>query len=72
MLKGSIKNMLSASGELSTKRATGMGGMIVIFVCFAYCCIKEIQMPEVTEFLGGCCVALLGIDPITSIFKKKK
>ncbi len=72
MIKGSIKNMLSAHGDLSTKRVAGLGGFIVIFLCYAWCCINGLQMPDVTEFLSGCCVALLGIDPVANIFKQPK
>ena len=69
-MRKSLKNMLSAHGDLSTKRAAGLGGLIVIFLCYAYCCFTGLQMPDVTEFLSACCVTLLGIDPVTNIFKK--
>ena len=72
MMRHSLKNMLSAHGDLSTKRAAGLGGLIIIFLCYAYCCFKGVQMPDVTEFLSACCVTLLGIDPVADIFKQDK
>lgn len=71
-MKNSIRNMLSAEGDLSTKRVAGLGGFVVIFLCYIWCTCNGTQLPDVTEFLAGCCVTLLGIDPVTNIFKTNK
>lgn len=72
-MKDFIKQVLSsASGSLSSKRLCGIAGFFVILVIYIYSAITGKQMPECTEsiFYGIC--LLLGVDSITSIFKKNQ
>lgn len=60
---------LGKKGSYSSKRLGGLSIIFVILVCFVVCVIYNRQMPNVTEFLAGCAVTLLGIDPVTKAIK---
>lgn len=57
-------------GIPSSKRIVAFLGMAIIFGCYIHAEITNTEMPSNTEFLASCCVTLLGIEPVTSIFKK--
>lgn len=65
-----IKLITSGSG-LSSKRFLGFLGWIVCLVVAIYCTILEIQAPVFLDSIIIASTALLGVDSITDIWKKK-
>lgn len=61
---------LADSGGLSSKRICGVLGWIVCLGIAIYCTIAVIQAPLILETILWCCMGLLGIDSVTSIWKK--
>lgn len=64
-----IKIIESHSG-ISSKRVCGVLGWLVSLGVLIYCTITTIQAPNMTDTVLWCCMALLGIDSITGIWKK--
>lgn len=70
-MKEFLKQMLSAaSGNVSSKRVCGVIGWAAILIVYIYCTITTKPSPDFTDFLIGSIVALLGVDSVTSVFKK--
>ena len=66
-----IREILSAkSGMLSSKRVCGAIGFLACVAVFIYCTIKMIQAPNMVDALLLSCMGLLGVDSVTSIWKK--
>lgn len=63
---------LGKKGSYSSKRLGGLAIIFVVLVCYVICVVNNRQLPNVTEFLVGCAVTLLGIDPITKAIKGNK
>lgn len=65
-----LKLMVTAHSGFSSKRVCGVLGFIVVIIVLLYCTFMEIEAPVMIEtFIYAIC-ALLGIDSVTSIFKK--
>ena len=65
-----LRETLSApSGMLSSKRICGTLGFLICLGIFIYCTILEIQAPDMVDTLLLCCMGLLGVDSVTSIWK---
>jgi hypothetical protein len=62
-----IKGMVTSHSGISSKRVCGVLGWIVAIVVLLYCTVHVIQAPLM---ILVCCMALLGIDSITGIWKK--
>lgn len=62
----------AASGRLSSKRVCGFIGVISCIILNWYCIINNVEAPEITKtiFLGSC--SLIGVDSVTSIWKKNE
>lgn len=70
-MKEFLKEVLSArSGQASSKRICGVIGFLVVIGIYIYCAITGKPAPEVTDFLIGAIVTLLGVDSVTNAFKK--
>lgn len=63
--------MVTAGSGLSSKRVCGFLGWIVCLFVLIFCCIKQIQAPDVFSVTAMCVLGLLGVDSITSIWKQK-
>lgn len=62
--------ILTAHSGLSSKRLCGFAGWVVcLFICI-WCTILVIPAPEIVDLLFICSTSLLGIDSVTSIWKK--
>ena len=67
-----IKEVLSArSGQASSKRICGVFGFVIVLGVYIYCAVTGKEAPTVTDLLLGSIVALLGVDSVTSVFKKE-
>lgn len=66
-----ISNMLSSDKPESAKRTIGSIGMIVCFFIAIWCTLRAIQAPEFAYALLTASAALLGLDAVKEIFKKK-
>jgi hypothetical protein len=64
--------MFTAHSGLSSKRVCGFLGWICSLGIMIYCTIKNQEAPEITETILFGAVTLLGVDSITSIWKKDK
>lgn len=62
---------LANSGGLSSKRICGVLGWLVCLGIAIYCTVAVVQAPLILETVLWCCMGLLGIDSITSIWKNK-
>ena len=63
--------MVTAGSGLSSKRVCGFLGWIACLFVLIFCCIKQIQAPDVFSVTAMCVLGLLGVDSITSIWKQK-
>lgn len=62
--------MLSSNSPVSSKRFCGLIGWIFCIVLAIYCTLYDQQAPDVVDMLFICSTSLLGIDSITTIWKK--
>lgn len=65
-----LKDMLSSHSGISSKRVCGVIGWLVCLGVLIYCTINIIQAPLMIDTFLICCMALLGIDSVTGIWKK--
>jgi hypothetical protein len=65
-----IKGIVTSHSGISSKRVCGVLGWIVAIIVLLYCTIHVIQAPLMIDTFLICCMALLGIDSITGIWKK--
>ena len=66
-----IKSMLVANaGSISSKRVCGVVGWLIVIGVLIYCTIMTVQAPVMIDTFMICCMALLGIDSFTSIWRK--
>ena len=65
------KQMLSSNNEISSKRVSGFTGWLAFIGICIYCTIIRCQAPVITDTLAICSSALLGLDSITAIWKRK-
>lgn len=65
-----IKGMVTSHSGISSKRVCGVLGWIVAIIVLLYCTVHVIQAPLMIDTFLVCCMALLGIDSITGIWKK--
>lgn len=65
-----IKGMFSSHSGISSKRVCGVLGWFVAIAVLLYCTVHVIQAPLMIDTFLVCCMALLGIDSITGIWKK--
>lgn len=62
---------MSRSG-VSSKRVCGLSGWITSLGVLIYCTITQKQAPLMIDTVLLCCMGLLGIDSVTSIWKFNK
>lgn len=65
-----IKGMFSSHSGISSKRVCGVLGWFVAIAVLLYCTVHVVQAPLMIDTFLVCCMALLGIDSITGIWKK--
>ena len=65
-----LKSIVSSHSGISSKRTCGVIGWIACIGVLIYCTINVIQAPVMIDTMLFCCMALLGIDSVTGIWKK--
>lgn len=69
-IKQYLRLMITAHSGISSKRVCGVLGFLVIMFTIIFCTITTTQAPLILEtFIWAVCT-MLGIDSVTSIFKK--
>lgn len=58
------------SGMMSSKRISGVAGIIVCLGVLIYCTIKVIEAPALADTVLLTSSGLLGVDSVASIWKK--
>lgn len=71
-MKKIFKQIITAHSGISSKRFCGLLSWIVVLGIFIYATIAQIEVPSMSETLMICASALLGVDSITSAFKKSE
>lgn len=67
-----FKLVVESDSNVSSKRVCGLFGWFTALCVFIYCAICSKEAPEMVDTLLLCCMGLLGIDSVTSIWKSKK
>lgn len=71
-MKNFFKLMITAHSGISSKRVCGVFGFGAILFVLIYCTVTGSQAPIMIDtFIYAVCL-LLGIDSVTSVFKKNK
>ena len=68
----SIKEILSHNGQWSSKRVFGGLGFIVCIYILIYCTLNVIQAPTFADVVLVACMALMGVDSVTDIWKNER
>lgn len=62
---------LAQSNTISSKRVCGVLGWLISLGVLIYCTISKIQAPVMIDTIVISSTALLGVDSITGIWKRK-
>lgn len=65
-----LKQVFTSHSGISSKRLCGVVGWFVCLGVLIYCAVNVIQAPLMIDTVLLCCMGLLGIDSVTSIWKK--
>ena len=65
-----VKLMFTSESGISSKRVSGFTGWIVFRGIIIYCTLHNQEAPVITDTLAICSTALLGIETVTSIWRK--
>ena len=69
-MKQFLIKLVTAHTGISSKRVCGILGWVVSLIVLIYCSIVTKQAPDMIDIVLYCCMGLLGIDSITSIWRK--
>ena len=62
--------MFTSESGISSKRVSGFTGLLVFIGIIIYCTLHNQEAPVITDTLAICSTALLGIETVTSIWRK--
>lgn len=65
-----LRMMVTSHSGISSKRVCGVIGWMIAIIVLLYCTVHVVQAPLMIDTFLICCMALLGIDSITGIWKK--
>ncbi len=71
-MKQFLIKLITAHTGVSSKRVCGILGWIIGLGILVYCTINQTQAPGMIDTVLYCCMGLLGIDSVTSIWKSKE
>nr|DAO60394.1 MAG TPA: hypothetical protein [Caudoviricetes sp.] len=66
-----IKNLFNSQGDISSKRFCGFIGWMIVIGITIYCTTSKVQAPQLSYDLLYVSAALLGLDSVTNIFRRK-
>ena len=69
-MKDLFLKIITAGSGVSSKRVCGVLGWAICLISAAYCTICQIEAPQFLDSVIIASTALLGVDSITSIWKK--
>lgn len=69
-MKQFLINLVTAHTGVSSKRVCGILGWLIGLGILLYCTINQTQAPDMIDTVLYCCMGLLGIDSVTSIWKR--
>ena len=69
-MKQFLIKLVTAHTGISSKRVCGILGWVVSLIVLIYCSIVTKQARDMIDTVLYCCMGLLGIDSITSIWRK--
>lgn len=64
-----LREMVTSESGISSKRICGVLGWVVCLGILIYCTVVATQAPLMIDAVLLCCMGLLGIDSVTSIWK---
>ena len=70
-MKEFLIKLVTAHTGVSSKRVCGILGWLIGLIILIYCTINQIEAPQMIDTMLYCCMGLLGIDSVTSIWKNK-
>lgn len=70
-MKEFLIKLITAHTGVSSKRVCGILGWLLSLIVLVYCTINNIQAPNMIDTVLYCCMGLLGIDSVTSIWRKQ-
>lgn len=70
-MKEFLTKLITAHTGISSKRVCGILGWLLSLIILVYCSLNQLQAPEMIDTVLYCCMGLLGIDSVTSIWKGK-
>ena len=70
-MKEFLTKLITAHTGVSRKRVCGILGRLIGLIILIYCTINQIEAPQMIDTMLYCCMGLLGIDSVTSIWKNK-
>lgn len=63
-------HLFAGEQAVSSKRVCGFTGWIVsLFICL-WCTLNGVEAPQIIDVLFICSTSLLGVEAITSVFRK--
>jgi len=65
-----FKQMITAHSGISSKRVCGAFGWLIGTGVLIYCTIMQVAAPAMIDTYLFCVLGLLGIDSVTTIFRK--
>ena len=69
-MKDFLIKLITAHTGISSKRVCSILGWITCLGIDIGCAIANIEAPQVTDTVLICCMGLLGIDSVTSVWRK--
>lgn len=69
-MKEFLLKLITAHTGVSSKRVCGVLGWLLCLITLVYCTINNTQAPNMIDTVLYCCMGLLGIDSITSIWRR--
>lgn len=70
-MKEFLMKLITAHTGISSKRVCGVLGWLLCLGITIGCTITGQEAPQVTDTVLYCCMGLLGIDSVTSVWRRK-
>ena len=67
-----FRQLITSYSYTSSKRFCGIIGWIACLIITLFCTIKDIEAPQITEYLFICSTTLLGVSTVAGAFTRRK